>query len=346
MYLYNVFIDIKILKSNHSNIPIFLPELACPHRCVFCNQSHISGQKSIPSFQDVTDTIEKYLKTIPQNSTIQIAFFGGSFTGLPISIQKDYLQLAQPYLTSGAVSGIRISTRPDYITNEILEMLSDYGVTEIELGAQSIDDGVLKASGRGHSSNDIRLAAQLILSKNIHLGLQMMIGLPGDSLEKSLQTANTIIELGAHSTRIYPTLVVKDTPLAMLFEQGKYSPLSIDEAIAWTKELYLLFERNNVTVLRTGLHPNEEFNSKTSLLAGPYHPSFKELVLSSIWMDLFEQSLPQGKGKLTVFVSDEEINHAIGYNSSNKKKLKEKYSWIHFQQDNTLQKYEFRYSYH
>lgn len=346
MYLYNVFIDINTLKSNHSNIPIFLPELACPHRCVFCNQSHISGQKSIPSFQDVTDTIEKYLKTIPRNSTIQIAFFGGSFTGLPISIQKDYLQLAQPYITSGVVSGIRISTRPDYITNEILEMLSDYGVTEIELGAQSIDDDVLKASGRGHSSNDIRQATRLILAKNIHLGLQMMIGLPGDSLEKSLQTANTIIELGAHSTRIYPTLVVKDTPLAMLFEQGKYSPLSIDEAIAWTKELYLLFERNNVTVLRTGLHPNEEFNSKTSLLGGPYHPSFKELVLSSIWMDLFEQSLPQGKGKLTVFVSEEEINHAVGYNSSNKKKLKEKYGWINFQQDNTLQKYEFRYSYH
>ena len=333
------------MKLKHSNIPIFLPELACPHRCVFCNQSHISGQKTIPSFSEVIETIEKHLETIPADTDIQIAFFGGSFTGLSMTVQKDYLGLVQPYLNSSKVSGIRISTRPDYINEEILEMLISFGVQEIELGAQSTDDEVLKISGRGHSCEEIRKASQLILSKNIRLGLQMMIGLPGDTFEKSRQTAKTIIALGAHSTRIYPTLVIKDTHLATMFSQGLYSPLSLDDAISWTKELYLLFEQNNITVLRTGLHPNEEFNSKETLLAGPYHPSFKELVLTKIWFDIFTKSLPPEKGKLSIFVSEKQINHAIGYNSSNKKMLKEKYGWIQFHQNNSLQNYEFHYCY-
>lgn len=333
------------MKKRHSNIPIFLPELACPHRCVFCNQSHISGQKSIPSFSDVTETIEQHLQTIPQDTDIQIAFFGGSFTGLPISIQEDYLKIVQPYLIKKRISGIRISTRPDYITNEILDMLIGFGVKEIELGAQSTNDDVLQASGRGHSSDEITKASKLILSKNIRLGLQMMIGLPGDTIEKSLQTAKTIISLGAHSTRIYPTLVIKDTHLATLFTQGLYTPLSIEEAISWTKELYLLFEQNNVTILRTGLHPNEEFNSKEILLAGPYHPSFKELVLTRIWFDIFEKHLPNIKGKLKISVCEDQINYAVGYNSSNKKMLKEKYGWIQFQIDNSLKNYEFCHSY-
>ena len=333
------------MKSRHSNIPIFLPELACPHRCVFCNQSHISGQKTIPSHSEVLETIEQHLQTIPSETTIQIAFFGGSFTGLPKDLQIEYLELVQPFLKSGKVNGIRVSTRPDYITNEILEMLCHYGVQEIELGAQSTDDDVLHMSGRGHTSEEIQKAAQLILSKNIRLGLQMMIGLPGDTLEKSMQTAKTIIALGAHSTRIYPTLVIKDTHLATLYSEGNYSPLSLEEAINWTKELYLLFEQNNVTVLRTGLHPNEEFHSKETLLAGPYHPSFKELVLSRIWCDIFEESLPTVSGKLSLFVSEDQINHAIGYSSSNRKRLKEKYGWIQFHIDNSLQNYDFRYSY-
>ena len=333
------------MSSKHSNIPLFLPELACPHRCVFCNQSRISGQISIPSYDDVIKTIERNLKTIPKENTIQIAFFGGSFTGIELKVQREYLELVQPYLRSGAVSGIRISTRPDYISEEILDRLIHYGVTEIELGAQSIVDEVLHASGRGHTAEDIHKASKLILSKNIRLGLQLMIGLPGDTFEKSLQTAKTIIALGAHSTRIYPTLVIPDTSLALLYKQGKYTPLSLDEAISWSKELYLLFEKNNVNVLRTGLHPNEDFNTKKSLLAGPYHPSFKELVLSRIWFDIFLASLPQKKGKLHIYVANDQINHAIGYNSSNKIMLKEKYGWIQFHIDSSLHKYDFHYSY-
>jgi len=333
------------MSSKHSNIPIFLPELACPHRCVFCNQSLISGQNIIPSYDEVIQIIERNIQTIPKGNTIQIAFFGGSFTGIDPKIQEEYLQLVQPYLASGVVSSIRISTRPDYIDETILDMLIAYGVCDIELGAQSIDEDVLHASGRGHTVDAVYRASKLILSKKLRLGLQMMIGLPGDSFEKSLHTAKTIITLGAHSTRIYPTLVIKDTPLALQYERGSYSPLSLDEAIDWTKALYLLFEKHHVTVLRTGLHPNDDFNAHKNLLAGPYHPSFKELVLSRIWFDIFEKSLPKEKGKLHVYVSEEQINHAVGYNSTNKNMLKETYGWIKFQIDTSLQNYEFRYSY-
>jgi len=332
--------------TKHSNIPIFLPELACPHRCVFCNQSRISGQFSVPKPSEVIAIIEMHLHTIPANTSIQIAFFGGSFTGLPVSMQEEYLSIVQPYLKSGSVTGIRISTRPDYITEEILDMLIGYGVEEIELGAQSFDNEVLLASGRGHTNDDILKASKLILSKNIRLGLQMMIGLPGDTIEKSIQTARSIIAAGAHSTRIYPTLVIKDTHLADLYSQGKYQVLSLEEAVRWSAHLFQLFEENGVTVLRTGLHPNEDFNSKKSLIDGPYHPSFKELVLSQIWFDIFEKSLPNEKGRLTIFVPENQINHAIGYHSENREKLKNRFGWIQIKADKSLHNYDFRYSYH
>jgi len=169
----------------HYNIPIFIPELACPHRCVFCNQSYITGQVEIPQYTDIQNIITKYLETIPQDNTvIQVAFFGGSFTGLPIEIQQNYLHAA---LTAsvGRISGIRISTRPDYITPNIVKMLVDNGVTHVELGAQSMDEEVLKLANRGHEPHHVELASKFILDAGLTLGLQMMIGLPGDDSEKS-----------------------------------------------------------------------------------------------------------------------------------------------------------------
>jgi len=334
------------MRHRHANIPIFLPELACPHRCVFCNQSRISGRQTIPSASDVAGIVDRHLATITRGTSVQVAFFGGSFTGLPPGVQEEYLASVQPYLRSGAVSGIRISTRPDYITGEILEMLETYGVEEIELGAQSFDDEVLKAAGRGHTSRDITEAARLILSRKIRLGLQMMIGLPGDTAEKSMQTARAIVAAGAHSTRIYPTLVIKDTALARLHEQGAYVPLSLDEAVSWTKDLYRYFVQNSVTVLRTGLHPNEDFNNGESLLAGPYHPSFKELVLSAIWLDIFRQQLPASEGKLTIFVNPLQVNHAVGFGSANLNELKNAHGWVQIKADASLHDHEFRVSHH
>lgn len=329
----------------HFNIPIFIPEMACPHRCVFCNQNSISGVEDAPKPSDISAIVDSYLLTLPDDGVIDIAFFGGSFTGIPIDIQEEYLKEAYIYLKRGDISGIRLSTRPDYINEEIIDLLKRYGVTTVELGAQSFDPEVLAASGRGHSTEDIFKASKLLVESGIELGLQMMIGLPGDTLAKAVATAKNIIECGASNTRIYPTLVIKETALAKLYQEGKYKALTIDQAVDWVKVIYPMFEEAGITVLRTGLHPSEEFEDDRALLDGPYHPSFKELVLSAIWRDRFETQLPKEKGKLVIRVASSEINFAIGYNSCNREWLKERYGWIKIKPDNTLKGYNFDASY-
>lgn len=329
----------------HSNIPIFLPQLACPHQCIFCNQNHISSQNDVPTPREARTIIERNLATIPRNYDIQIAFFGGSFTCLPLKTQKSYLQVAQPFIENGNVSGIRISTRPDYIDDDILRMLKRYHVTDIELGAQSTNDEVLRKSGRGHDRNAIQNAAEKINAYGFQLGLQMMLGLPGDTLENSLQTARDIISLGAKTTRIYPTLVVADTPLAKLYEQGKYTPLSLKQAVEWTSRIYTLFVENNVTVLKVGLHPNKDFTSNKYLLAGPFHPSFKELVISNIWKERLKPIMQENcaNQNITIFVSENELHNAIGYNSQNRNELLKTYKNVILSTDSALQDYEYTY---
>ncbi len=333
------------MGRNHANIPIFLPQLACPHQCIFCNQNHISSQEHIPSIDETRQIIERNLATIPSDYTIQVAFFGGSFTGLPIETQESYLQVVQPFIKTKQVSSIRLSTRPDYITDEILAMLQKYNVQDIELGAQSTNDEILRLSGRGHNREAIQNASQKIKEYGFRLGLQMMIGLPGDTKEISLQTAQDIIDFGAETTRIYPTLVVSDTPLATLYNRGKYTPLSTEDAIDWTKDIYSLFIKNNITVLKVGLHPNKDFTNKEHLLAGPFHPSFKELVLSEIWKDKLKQVMQNNckQKNISIFTSYEEINNAIGYNSKNKKELLQLYKNVFFNIDPILTGYEFTY---
>jgi len=331
-------------KVRHYNIPIFLPELACPHRCIFCNQENISGSCSIPSPEEIHKTIDQHLATFEDNSKIQIAFFGGSFTGLSIKLQEEYLQAAHSYIKQGKVYGIRISTRPDYIDFERLSLLKKYGVTDIELGAQSFDEDVLRLSGRGHSADAIRSAAKLIKNEGFTLGLQMMIGLPGDTKEKALKTAQEIIKCNADSTRIYPTLIVDNTPLAELFKTGKYNALTIKEAIEWTAEIHELFEKNNIQILRVGLHPNKDFESGEKLLDGPYHASFKELVLTHIWKEKFISKLPQTKGKLSIFVNTVDVPYAIGFESTNRNWLFNKYGWVKIKGKDTIQKNTFEYS--
>lgn len=330
------------MSHNHVNIPIFLPQLACPHQCIFCNQNHISSQNHIPTVTETKAIIERNLATIPKNYDVQVAFFGGSFTGLPIALQESYLQVVQPFIKNGVITSIRLSTRPDYISDEILQMLKKYHVNDIELGAQSTNDEVLHRSGRGHTRKAIQIASEKINSYGFSLGLQMMLGLPGDSYEIALQTAYDIIQFGAKTTRIYPTLVVADTPLATLFTKGKYKPLSINEAVIWTKDIYKLFIANNITILKVGLHPNEDFSSNKYLLAGPFHPSFKELVLSELWKDKLT-AIPKRENNLSIFVSKEEINNAIGYKSSNKQLLQNQYKHVYFNIDSHLHDYEFTY---
>ena len=333
------------MNGKHANIPIFLPQLACPHRCIFCNQNHISSQDHIPTVEETDAIIQRNLATIPDDYDVQIAFFGGSFTGLPLDMQESYLHVAQPYIELGKVSGIRISTRPDYIDDEILTILKRYHVTDIELGAQSTNNEVLHLSGRGHERNAIEFAARKINEYGFSLGLQMMIGLPGDTYQRAMQTAQDIVNIGAKTTRIYPTLVVADTPLAQLYTQGKYQPISLKTAVEWTKDLYLFFAKHNVAVLKVGLHPNKDFSSNKYLLAGPFHQSFKELILSKIWHDILTPLLQktQQQENICIFVNPNEITNAIGYNGSNKHALLNNFKSVQFKADKLLQGYEYTY---
>lgn len=259
------------------NIPIFVPHVGCPNDCAFCNQRSITGVQAAPSFAEAREIIENYLSGGRRGDNT-IAFFGGSFTGIEPSLQRGYLSVAREYLEKGVVNGIRLSTRPDYIDDKRLDLLKEYGVTNIELGAQSMDDEVLKSSNRGHSSEDVRRASEKILERGFILGLQMMTGLPLDTSEKAVKTSWEFIRLGASETRIYPTLVMKSTALADMLSRGEYRPQSVEEATALGAELYGIFRKNGVKVLRIGLSDSVEL--KDSCIAGPYHPAMGELVES------------------------------------------------------------------
>lgn len=332
------------MKLKHYTIPIFIPELACPFQCVFCNQRKITGTALIPEDSDILNTIDSHLSSFKEkNRRVEVGFFGGSFTGIEFEQQEHYLSLIQAYLKSGEVSAIRISTRPDYISPLILQLLKKYGVQSIELGAQSFADEVLKQSLRGHTVQQTAAASKAILSEKFKLGLQMMIGLPGDSLPKAIKTAKRIIELGAHTTRIYPAVVIKDTAMHTWYEQGKYKPLSLEEAVIWTKEILPLFENAGVKVLRVGLHPSEGLLNGDELVAGPFHPSFKELVLTEIWGDLFKPLMKEKKSKgLLIQVPKGALNAAIGYNARNKKEFLKFFTSIKFMEYENLKDKDFR----
>ena len=328
-------------KVRHYNIPIFIPELACPHQCVFCNQEKISGTDEAPKPEEISEIIDTWLSTIDaDNSHVEVAFFGGSFTGIPIELQEEYLKRVQPFIAENKVKGIRLSTRPDYISQDILDLLKKYGVTSIELGAQSLDEQVLKMAGRGHSIEDVEIAAKLINKNGFELGLQMMLGLPFDTKEKSIYTAKKIISLNANTTRIYPTLVIDGTALGKQYKEGTYKALSLDDAVDWTKDIIMLFEDANITVLRTGLHPSEEFEDDKSLLAGPYHPSFKEMVMTEVWMDKLS-TIKSDIKNMRIFVNPSQVNFAVGYKAKNKNKLLKRFNTVKVFGDSTLDKFDF-----
>ena len=311
----------------HYNIPIFMPELACPYRCVYCNQFHITGNSDIVKPEDVKNIIDNHFASFKEeNRFVEVAFFGGNFTGLPVKMQNDYLDVVQPYLDKNLVHGIRCSTRPDYITYQRVKELRHFGMKNIELGAQSTNDEVLKRCKRGHSYNDIVEASQIILSEEIALGLQMMIGLPFSNKEIDFQTAKDIVNLGAKETRIYPCIVVKDTELETMYHSREYKSISMEDAIAQSADLYSYFIENQVKVLRIGLHQSDELD-KEAYIAGPYHKNFAEMVFSHIWKEKFENLKTSEsenlKKDIIINVPASQINHAIGWNGENKKMLSE-----------------------
>jgi histone acetyltransferase (RNA polymerase elongator complex component) len=325
------------MRRKHYNIPIFIPNAACPHKCVFCDQKKISGADKAPTIDQLDNTIEKYLATMQKDSEIEIAFFGGTFTGLPEKEQEKYLQSAYKYVKEGRVRGIRVSTRPDYIDEDSVALLKRYSVTAVELGAQSMDNEILKLSGRGHSPDDVVKASAVIKKAEISLGLQMMIGLPGDTKDKAVMTARKIVSIGADTARVYPTLVIKGTELETLYLANKYTPLSIKNAVDWSAAILQIFEEHGIDVIRIGLHPSEGLLTGESFIAGPFHTSFRELVLTEIWRKLLERFLFVKENEaLTIYVNPEEYNYAVGYEAGNKKMLLEKFKTVIFKKEPSI----------
>jgi len=326
------------MKKKHFTIPVFIPMQACPFHCIFCDQEKISGHVEIPGTGDIAKIIEKNLSTIPfQNSLVEVGFFGGTFTGIPSEMQQDYLEAVQPFIKKKQISGIRLSTRPDYIDDARLTLLGKYHVHTIELGAQSMDDEVLKKSGRGHSARDIVIASGKIRKHGFRLGLQMMVGLPGDTAEKSIATAKKFVELKARDVRIYPALVIRGTALEKLYRLEKFKPLDLEEAVETVATIFNLFEDKGVNIIRTGLHPSDGLISGEDLIAGPFHVSFKELVLTRLWeRELANILLKDGKDKIEIFIPPGQVNYAVGYQSKNKNKLLEKFKTVRFKTDHSL----------
>ncbi len=332
-------------RRKHYTIPVFVPELACPFQCAFCNQKKISGQQHIPDLDEINETIVSHLNSFKEKSRwVEVGFFGGNFTGIPLDLQQQYLSVVKPFLKNRRIQGIRLSTRPDYITQATLDFLKKHQVGTIELGVQSMDDEVLQASRRGHKASQTIQAARLIKENGFSLGLQMMVGLPKDNLEKSLDTAQQIIALGATSTRIYPALVIKDTLMHQWYERGEYRPLPLETAVEWVKHLIPIFEKAGTKIIKVGLHPSEAFTTGDELVAGPYHPSFRELVLSALWKDKFQALLEHPpSAKLLLFVPEKEINHARGYEAKNKRMLQSHFSSVKFYPDARLKPRSYRY---
>ncbi len=331
------------MKTRHYTIAVFIPMEACPFRCIFCDQKKISGHVQVPTPEDVTEIIRSRLRTISDtNAIVEVGFFGGTFTGLSLQRQEAFLKAVGPFMEEGRVSGIRLSTRPDFIDRQRLDLLEKYRVTTIELGAQSMHDDVLKKAGRGHSAEDTINASRLISEYGFRLGLQMMVGLPGDTTEKVIDTARQMVGLKADDVRIYPLLVIRQTPLERLYRMGKYMPLSLNDAVNIVAKIHKIFEDAGINIIRTGLHPSEGLISGKELVAGPFHVAFKELVLTKLWHEKLEHLLRnQNAENLCVFVAPGQMNYAVGHRSANKIMLLEKYKKVKFITDNSLKERQY-----
>lgn len=267
-------------RYRHLIIPIFIPFGGCPHQCVFCSQENITGKDKMPTIPEVEETVAAYLKTWRHNGMREVAFYGGTFTGLPLELQREYLDAGRRLLDSGEINGIRVSTRPDYITPPVIDLLKEYEVSTVELGVQSMDDGVLKLAGRGHRGEDTVLGVKLLREGGMKVGIQLMPGLPGDTRETVIATAREVAALKPDFVRVYPTLVIEETPLLELYRRGDYSPWTLSDMVEVCREVVEVFDGKGIKIIRVGLQPTKDL--ERSLVDGPYHPAFRELVRGTV----------------------------------------------------------------
>ena len=354
--------------KKHAIIPIFIPHLGCPCQCVFCNQQKITARTKAVSTDEVRETVERYLSTLGDldPSEIEIAFYGGSFTAIPIDAQTAYLEVANEYIDQGRVSSLHISTRPDCIDEEILENLKRYNVSTIELGVQSFSDEVLRLSKRGHDSDTAREAARLVKERGFKLGIQLMIGLPGDSLESCIYSARETVALSPELARLYPTLVIDGTELYDMYEDGSYEALSKEEALLRTKEMYKILHKAGINIMRVGLKSTDIIGGSdlSAINGGTYHPAFRQLVEGEIAYELLKEQLdalmekldgagfaktpnpdatsrtntPKPKLKVDLFSNPQSFSNMIGNCGINKYRLDAEYPHfdIKYRTDNNL----------
>lgn len=311
----------------HGNIAVFVPLVGCPHRCSFCDQRRITGQQTVPTADDVRSAVDKALSS-DKKYDWEIAFFGGSFTAIDRDYMISLLQAAYVYVERGDVSGIRISTRPDAIDDDVLPILKKYGVTAIELGAQSMCDEVLTANGRGHNAQAVRDSSRLIKEYGFSLGLQMMTGLYKSSRERDIYTANEIIALAPDTVRIYPTVTLKGTALEALYNNGSYTPMTLDESVDLCALLLEMFGRNNIEVIRLGLHYSESL--MRDIVYDNYHPAFRELCESRLMLREFirvcgEMGIDCG-GYMTVRVHPSCVSKFVGQKRGNIALIRERFA--------------------
>lgn len=303
----------------HANIAFFIPHNGCPHQCSFCDQRSITGQKKQPSANEIEETLRKAADQMGERAhKAEVAFFGGSFTAIEEDYRRALLSAAAPFIRRGIFAGIRISTRPDAVFPNVLEELQEAGVTAIELGAQSMDDEVLLRNRRGHTARDVENASRLIHSFGFSLGLQMMTGLYGSSVQKDRETAWQFIALKPDTVRIYPTVVMRYTKLGDLYRRGIYQPPELEETVSLCAELLRLFESHGIPVIRLGLHDTPQLHQDA--LAGPLHPALRELCESRNFLEEIKKCIQKDQfpsGKITLWVNPKDISKAIGQKKSN-----------------------------
>ena len=313
-------------------IPVFISHLGCNNDCVFCNQRKISGTIKPVKAEDVKNIIDTYLEYFnkDEEKNIELAFFGGSFTGIELEKQIEYLEVVQPYIEQNRIQSIRLSTRPDYINVEILEMLKKYNVDTIELGVQSLDERVLKIAKRGHTVEDVENASKLINKYGFTLGHQIMLGLPESSLEKEIETARKSLKMLPKIVRLYPVLVISKTKLEEMYYDKEYKPLDLEEAVERCAILTNMYEENNVNVIRTGLHVTEDLASESSYVDGPIHPAFGQMVKARIIRKQIEEDIAKLRPKVGAIVEItcnlNTVNNIVGVKKSNIEYLQNKYN--------------------
>ena len=334
---------LRKFTMKHANISLFVPHAGCPNQCSFCNQKTISGKVKELTTEEVRSTLEKAKNDGLKSENTEIAFFGGSFTAIDRDYMISLLEEAKPFIDKGIFGGIRISTRPDAIDEEILK---EFKVTAIELGAQSTDDEVLLCNRRGHTKDDIINSSLLIKKHGFSLGLQMMTGLYKSTREKDVKTASDIIALKPDTVRIYPTIVLENTHLAELLASGEYSSPSLEETVSLCAELLMMFRGNNIKVIRLGLHSGG--NVLDGYLSGPYHPAFGELCESEIYLKIIRKKLFEiyknekisEMKNVTIFVNNKEISKATGQKGKNKELLLSDGFSVTIKGSETLEKYQ------